>query len=103
MEKRLELLEGNLVQLTKEIGDLKDLIGSGFLKVTNNFDTVKKEIDSLHKKVDFLHKKVDALEGSTTDGFDGVGVKLDSLSDEISKIGIITKYTEEYNNLKGLN
>jgi hypothetical protein len=102
MENKIENLEKNLTALTKEMIELKELIGTGFTKVDNNFASTKKEIDSLHNKVDILNKKVDALEGSTTDGFDEVGLKLENLTDEISKISVVTQYDEVLKNLDGL-
>jgi chromosome segregation ATPase len=103
MEQKIENLEKNLTSLTKEMLELKELIGTGFTKVSNNFSSIKKEIDSLHAKVDILNKKVDSLEGSTTDGFGEVGLKLENLTEEISKISVVTKYDEEFKNLQGLN
>lgn len=99
MEK-IEVIENNLSVLAKEIVELRTLIGTGFTKVSNNFDSIKKEIDSLHNKIDILNKKVDALEGSTNDGFGEVGLKLENLADEISKIGEVTSYDEQYQNLR---
>jgi chaperonin cofactor prefoldin len=103
MEKRVESLEKSIQPLAKEFVEIKDLITSGFPKVANNFDSIKKEIDSLHNKADIINLQVKSLEGSTNDGFGDVGLKLENLSDEISKIGVIAKYDEEYKNLQGLN
>jgi chaperonin cofactor prefoldin len=61
MEKRIESLERNLSILTKEIHEIKELLGTGFTKIAYNFDSIKKEIDALNKRVDTLHKKVDVL------------------------------------------
>jgi|GEM_PF-3169389 len=100
MESSVEHLEKNLSILSKEIIDIKELIGTGFKKVGNNFDSIKKEIDSLHLKVDFLTKKVTLLEGNTTEGFGDVGLKLENLTDEISKIADVTNYGDLYDNMK---
>ena len=102
MEK-IDSLENNVSILAKEMVELRALIGTGFTKVSNNFDSIKKEIDSLHNKIDILNKKVDALEGSTNDGFGEVGLKLENLAEEISKIGEVTSYDEQYQNLKKLS
>ncbi len=103
MENKIETLEKSVAILAKEVTSISELLGAGFKKVESNFDSIKKEIYSLHSKVDILNKKVDNLEGNTTDGFGDVGLKLETLSEEISKIGIITKYDEEYKNLQRFN
>lgn len=103
MEQKIEILEKSVTALTTELLELKELLGKGFKKVDNNFDSIKKEIDSLHVKVDILNKKVDALEGSTTDGFGEVGLKLENLTEEITKIGQVTNYDEAFKNMQGLN
>lgn len=100
MEEKVEALEKNVAHLTLELKDIKDLLATGFTKVSNNFTSIITEINSLHKKVDFLVKKVDLLEGSTNDGLEDVGLKLENLTEEITKISIVTKYSEEYNNLR---
>lgn len=107
MEKRVETLEKSIIHLSAELKEVKELIGAGFKKVSTNFDSIKKEIDSLHLKVDILGKKFDSLgkkfdslEGNTTEGFEGVGLKLENLTEEISKISMVTRYEDEFNNLK---
>jgi predicted nucleic acid-binding Zn-ribbon protein len=102
MEKRIEMLEKSVMHLSGELKEIKELIGTGSKKVATNFDSIKKEIDSLHGKVDILNKKVDRLEGNTTDGFEDVGLKLENLTEEISKTSMVTKYDEEFNNLKAI-
>jgi archaellum component FlaC len=102
MEEKINQLEANLSTLSIELIEIKNLIGAGFKKVDANFDSIKNEIGSLNSKIEILTKKVNSLEGNTIDGFDGVGLKLESLSDEIAKIGIVTKYDEEINNLRAI-
>ena len=103
MDEKIDSLEKNLFTLSKEIIEVKELIGKGFQKVANNFDVIKKGIDSLHFKVDLLNKKVDSLEGSTSEGLEDVGLKLENLSEEISKINTVTQYDKQFDNLKGFN
>ncbi len=100
MSDKIELLEKNVSHLSNELKEIKELIGAGFVKVVNNFDSIKEEIDLLHSKVDSLNKKVDLLEGNTKDGLEDVGLKLENLSDEISKISKVTGYDEVYDNMK---
>lgn len=103
MEQKIESLEKSVTAVTKELLELKELLGTGFKKVDSNFDSIKKEIDSLHIKVDVLNKKVDALEGSTTDGLEDVGLKLENLTEEITKISAVTNYDQEFRNMQGLS
>ncbi len=102
MEQRIGNIEKIITMLSTDLKSISESMSAGFQKVQNNFEIMKKEVDTIHKKLDNLTKKVEFLEGSTNDGFDGVGVKLESLSEEIAKIGTVTKYEEEYLNLKGL-
>ena len=99
METRLEQVEQNFTALFAEISSLSAVIGLGFTKVDANFDSVKKEIDILHKKVESLIKKVDSLEGNTNDGFEDVGLKLESLTEEITKISKVTGYDQQFGNM----
>lgn len=92
----LNLLEQNFNTLTTEVKDLKTLIANGFKKVDTNFDSIKKEIDLLHAKVELLSKKVDSLDSSTNNGFGEVGLKLENLTEEITKISIVTSYDEQF-------
>ena len=63
---------------------------------------VGREIKLLHQQVDILNKKVDSLKGDTHEGFEDVGLKLENLTEEISKIGKVTNYSEYFENLKAL-
>lgn len=99
MNQKIETLESSVSSITKELLELKDLISKGFIKVDINFNSIKKEIDTLHGKVDSLNMKVDKLKGNTTDGFSDVGLKLENLSDEISKINTVTNYDKQFINL----
>lgn len=99
----INLLEQNFNALSNDVKDLKTLIANGFKKVDANFDSVKKEIDILHAKVELLSKKLDSLDSTTNNGFGEVGLKLENLTDEITKISIVTSYDEQFKNMKGLN
>ena len=102
MSEKIETLEASITEISKELKAIIDTISSGFKKVDSNFESVKKEIDSLHKKVDGLTKKVESLEGDTNEGFGTVGIKLENLSEEISKIGLVTRYKDQLDNLSGI-
>ncbi|MEO8852843.1 MAG: hypothetical protein ABI359_03635 [Ginsengibacter sp.] len=102
MENKIEEVEKNISILSKELVEIKELIGTGFKKVSNNFDSIKKEIDSLRLEVSFLGKKIDLLKGETSNGLGEVGFKLENLTEEISKISIVTKYDEEYKNMRSI-
>lgn len=95
MEERIQSLESNFVSLNSELRKIKELLTSSFTKMDTNFASIKKELDTLHIKVDLLQVK-------TSDGLDNVGVKIENLTEEIGKINIVTKYGDEYNNLKSV-
>lgn len=86
--------------LEKRIEVLEEVLTAGFKKVDLNFEALGKEIRQIHGQIEVLNKKVDLLRGDTSEGFDDVGSKLENLSQEISKIGLVTNYNEEYSNLK---
>ena len=96
-------LENLISILNKELKDIKDLLGTGFTKVSNNFDSIVIQINTLHRKIDFLTKKVDLLEGTTNVGLEDVGLKLENLTDEITKISVVTRFSEEFENLNRLS
>lgn len=100
MEQRLDHLEKAVSVVHGEITDLKELLASGFKKVESNFDSVKTQVDSLNGSLRILNAKVDSLKGSTDEGFGSVGLKLENLTEEISKISEVTRYSQEYDNLK---
>ena len=116
-------LETKLNTVFSELSTLRELMKAGFQKVENNFESVKKDLESVHKKIESAHKKielvdkkvelvhkkiellttrVEALDTSTSDGFTGVGMKIESLTEEIAKIGAITGYDEQFRNMEGL-
>ena len=96
MEKRLEILEKNFAGLSQELKEIKELLSTGFTKVDTNFASVKKELDTLHLKVDLLKVK-------TSDGLEDVGVKIENLTDEITKINRVTNYEGIMKNLDGFS
>jgi len=103
MDDRLNKLEDNLSELSKEVVELKALLSTGLQKVSNNFAAIIKEVGIINNKIDLANKNIETLKGNTDGGFEVVGLKLDNLSDEISKIGAVTNYDEQYKNLEGLN
>ena len=100
MENRIEQIESTLYTNTTELKSLGDLIAKGFTKVDTNFDSIGKEIRQIHAQIDMLNKKIDALKGDTNEGFDDVGLKLENLTEEISKIGKVINYEEYFKNLQ---
>lgn len=102
MEQRIEKLEKAFQQLTAELSSISGFIVDGFKKVDHNFDSIQSQINSLHKKLDSANQKLDKLEGNTIDGFDGVNVKLENLTDEIQKISNVTGYEGQIDNLNTL-
>jgi len=88
MEERIASLEVSITNLTNELKALKDSIGSGFGKVEGNFEVIS--------------QKIDDLGGSTDKNFKGVNSQLQTLQEEISKIGTVTQYGEQYNNLTAI-
>ena len=102
VEKRLEELESSISAIAGDLRAVKDTIAAGFTKVNANFAVVGREIKLLHQQVDILNKKVDSLKGDTHEGFEDVGLKLENLTEEISKTGKVTNYSEYFENLKAL-
>jgi hypothetical protein len=102
MEKRTGELELSISAIAGDLKVVKDAIAAGFTKVDTNFAVVGREIKHLHHQVDILNKKVDSLKGDTHEGFEDVGLKLENLTEEISKIGKVTHYSEYFENLKAL-
>lgn len=115
MEK-IEILEKTVASLVSEMNTLKESVASGFKKVESNFEKVEDNFKNLSKKVDELSSGVDQLRSGlgqlssgvddlssgTTNNFGKVDVKLDSLADEIKKIGEVTRYESEYENLSSI-
>ncbi len=99
---KIEELDKQLSGLTHDFKAIKDLLATGLTKVGNNFESIITQINALHKKIDFLTKKVDLLEGTTNVGLEDVGLKLENLTEEITKISVVTRYGEEFDNLKGI-
>lgn len=117
MSEQSNNFEIRLGALSSEFSGLKELIKTVFQKIEHNFDVVKKDVESIHKKIEVLDKRVEmlterverlatgleSLDTTTNTGFTGVGMKIESLTDEIAKIAIVTSYDEQFKNLKGLN
>ncbi len=102
MEKRVDQSEASVASISAELKNIGELIGAGFKKVDTNFDSIGREIKQLHGEIAVLNKKVDLLKGETTDGLEDVGLKLENLTEEISKIGTVTRYGEEFKNMQAI-
>ena len=102
MSESLESLQSAISLLSKELKESLEPISNGFKKVDSNFDSIKKEIALLNAKLEILTKKVDQLKGTTNEGLESVGLKLENLTDEISKINTVTQYDDLFKNMKGL-
>ena len=102
MEERLSQLENTISVLHSEVTDMRELLGSGFKKVETNFESLKNQVNNLNVSVKVLNVRVEALKGTTNEGFEDVGVKIETLTEEISKIGTVTKYDEYFKNLKDI-
>jgi predicted nucleic acid-binding Zn-ribbon protein len=103
MEEQIKGLENNIATISKELVELKELIASSFKKVDSNFTIVTGKLLVLERKVGELTYKIDNLDGSTSKGFNDVGGKIETLTEEIQKISVVTKYDEMFKNQKGLN
>lgn len=103
MNEKVDHLEQQLATVVKEIGGVGEAISAGFTKVDTNFSTLKIQIETLQKKVDAMVKEIEQLKGETSEGFDDVGIKIESLTDEIIKIGKVTDYEDQFRNLQGLS
>ncbi|WP_127128376.1 hypothetical protein [Pseudoflavitalea rhizosphaerae] len=98
-------MENNEEKKTELIDSLKTIlsvVGNGFTKVDHNFKTIKEQVDTLNSKVESLHNKLEELRGTTTHGLGDVGIKIEGLTEEISKINLVTQYGEQFENLKGI-
>jgi archaellum component FlaC len=102
MEERIKTLESNLSSVSQELIDLKNLIVASFKKVDANFGIIGKNLSAIEKKINELKFKVDSLDTTTSTGLNEVGTKIESLTEEITKIGAVTKYDEMFKNQKGL-
>jgi prophage DNA circulation protein len=120
MEERLKVLEDNLSTVSVELVALKSLIASSFMKVEANFSVVSRNLaviekniktlnfkvdnlDNIEKSIKTLNFKLDNLDTSTSSGLSEVGTKIESLTEEIIKIGAVTKYDEMFKNQQGLS
>lgn len=99
----MEKMEEKISAVSTELTRLKELLVIGFQKVDNNFEIVKIDFTSIQKKIDTLTKEVEILRGATSEGFDDVGSKIESLTCEITKIGQPTGYDELFTNLKSIS
>ncbi len=102
MEAKINSLESNLVTLSKELVEFKELIAASFKKVDNNFTVMNQKLSILDRKANELNFKIDNLDGSTSKGFTEVGGKIETLTEEIQKISVVTQYDEMYRNQQGL-
>ncbi len=102
MQVQIKNLESNLSILSRELVELKELIASSFTKVNNNFGLIDSRLSLLDRKVNELNFKMDNLDGNTTKGFTDVGGKIETLTEEIQKISIVTQYHEMYKNQQDL-
>lgn len=109
MEEKIQSIEAKLSILNEEINALSKHILTGFTKVENNFETIRKELNQLNSRydnigssVDEIKKTLQSLEGATNEGFVTVEFKLETLTDEISKIGAVTNYDDHFTNMKAI-
>lgn len=102
MEERFQKIERSVQELTLELHSVGDLIAAGFTKVNTNFESISKEIKNLHNQIEIINKKIDQLQGNTTEGLQNVGLRLETLTEEISKISVVTKYGDYYDNMKAI-
>ena len=103
MDEKIAMLESNLSTLSKEMVSLKELIAGGFKKVDTNFSIVGNRLSTLEKKINELNFKIENLDSNTSSGLNEVGTKIESLTEEITKISVVTKYDEMYKNQEGLS
>src|SRR3979409_905933 len=102
MEERVQAIETVISTLATELKTLSNAVSTGFTKVNGNFESVSRSLKHVHDQMEQLTKKVNSLKGDTNDGFQDVGMKLETLTEEIAKIGTVTNYVEHYSNLKAI-
>ncbi len=103
MEERIIKMERLIVALSCELKSLGEVISHGFVKANSNFESIEREVGSIRRELERLNCKVDQLKGETNDGFGVVGMKLETLTEEITKIGKVTGYEDAIKNAEGLN
>lgn len=103
MEQRIKEIETKLDSFSVEIRSLGEIISKSFSKVDHNFDAISKQIKGLFTQCEVLNIKLDELKGETTDGLGDVGTKLENLTEEIKKIGAVTGYDQQFENMQGFN
>ena len=102
MDDRLKSLDSTLATVSQKLVSLKALIASSFTKVETNFSIVSRNLVTIEKTLKELKFKVDNLDTTTSSGLNEVGTKIESLTEEIGKIGAVTQYDEMYKNQQGL-
>lgn len=102
MEDRIKALESNLKTVSKEFLEIKNLTVSVLNKIDLNFQVLDSKLEGLEKNLADLTHKVDNLDSHTSTGLNDVGTKIESLTDEISKISKVTGYEDLFLNESGL-
>lgn len=102
MDERISQLERTVSALHAEVKDLKESLVSSFRKIESNFELLQNQVSSLNTGLRVLNISVESLKGSTHEGFEDVGGKIETLTVEISKIGEVTKYDEYFKNLQAI-
>lgn len=97
---RLDTLESALKHLIENTRSVHSAISDGLNKANGNFDKITTHLGKIDAELKVLSAKIDQLDGSTALGLDNVNVTLEDLKVEVSKINEVTRYTEEYANLK---
>jgi len=103
MTPNIDEINSDLSALKKDITAIKDLLTTSLPKIDHNFINIQGQIAQLNQKLEALQLTVMALDKNTDKGLQDVGVKLENLTDEIGKIGQVTNYSDQYNNLKSFN
>ena len=100
LEKSVQMLVG-LVQNTHET--LKEIVlkvDENFAKIEERFAKMDERFAKIEDRLTRIENNLNILTKDTSSNFGSVEVKLDSITEELSKINATTGYEEEYKNLK---
>jgi hypothetical protein len=107
MDDRIKELEAKIERLVAFNQSKIENVHNILLSVNKNFDSVGQSMakidlrfDKIDKDLDIINKKIDNLDGSTSENFSHVGIKLDDLSEKISEINMATGFDDLFQNSK---
>lgn len=98
--KELELKLSAFIKSTED--NFKSLVDIVTV-IDHNVKKLDKRTTDMEIKLELLERKVDLLHNDTSSGFGSVDNKLEDITDKLDQINIVTRFEDEYKNLKHLN